>query len=77
MKINRRNFVNLTSAAMVATPLLTKARAQSNMSADPLGVRNDFPLLKTTNFLNTAYHSISPNQVIDAGVKEIYLKQLK
>lgn len=69
MKINRRDFVNLTSAAMVATPLLTKARAQSNMSADPLGVRNDFPLLKTTNFLNTAYHSISPNQVIDAGVE--------
>lgn len=69
MKINRRNFVNLTSAAMVASPLLTKARAQTSMSSDPLGVRNDFPLLKTTNFLNTAYHSISPNQVIDAGVQ--------
>lgn len=68
MKLTRRNFVNLTSAAMVAAPMLSTARAQTNASDDPLGVRGDFPLLKTTNFLNTAYHAVSPNQVIDAGV---------
>ena len=69
MKITRRNFVNLTSAAMVAAPMLKKARAASNSLEDPLGIRNDFPLLKTTNFLNTAYHAVSPNQVVDAGIQ--------
>lgn len=69
MKISRRNFVNLTSAAMVAAPMLSKARAQSGNSDDPLGIRGDFPLLKTTNFLNTAYHAVSPNQVVNAGVE--------
>lgn len=68
MDITRRNFVNLTSAAMVASPLLTQARAQSNSADDPLGVRNDFPILKNTNYLNTAYHAVSPNPVIEAGV---------
>lgn len=69
MTISRRNFVNLTSAALVAAPLLKQARAQSNASDDPLGVRGDFPLLATTNFLNTPYHAVSPNQVIEAGVE--------
>jgi len=69
MKISRRNFVNLTSAAMVAAPMLSKARAKSNTSDDPLGIRDDFPILKTTNFLNTAYHAVSPKQVVDAGVE--------
>ncbi|MDG1859541.1 MAG: aminotransferase class V-fold PLP-dependent enzyme, partial [Emcibacteraceae bacterium] len=68
MKISRRDFVGATTAAMVAAPLLTTARAAVG-NDDPLGVRSDFPLLKTTNFLNTAYHAISPNQVVDAGVQ--------
>ncbi|MBT5074713.1 MAG: aminotransferase class V-fold PLP-dependent enzyme [Kordiimonadaceae bacterium] len=69
MKISRRNFVNLTSAAMVAAPMLKSARAATTSADDPLGIRADFPLLKTTNFLNTAYHAVSPNQVVEAGVK--------
>jgi len=69
MKISRRGFVNLTTAAMVASPMLTKARAQASAEDDPLGIREDFPLLKTTNFLNTAYHSVAPQQVVDAGVQ--------
>lgn len=68
MKISRRNFVGATTAAMVAAPMLTSARAAVG-NDDPLGVRSDFPLLKTTNFLNTAYHAISPKQVVDAGVQ--------
>ncbi len=67
MKITRRTFVNLTSAAMVAAPYA--AKAQSGGSDDPLGIRSDFPLLKHTNFLNTAYHSVAPQQVVDAGVQ--------
>lgn len=68
MKISRRNFVATTTAAMVASPLLKEARATAS-NHDPLGVRSDFPLLKTTNFLNTAYHAVSPTQVVDAGVQ--------
>ena len=68
MKITRRTFVNLTSAAMVAAPYATSAKAQSS-GDDPLGIRGDFPLLETTNFLNTAYHSVAPQQVVDAGVQ--------
>lgn len=68
MKITRRTFVNLTSAAMVAAPYVGSAKAQSR-GDDPLGIRGDFPLLKTTNFLNTAYHSVAPQQVVDAGVQ--------
>ena len=67
MEITRRTFVNLTSAAMVAAPYAVKA--QSRGSDDPLGIRGDFPLLKHTNFLNTAYHSVAPQQVVDAGVQ--------
>lgn len=69
MKLSRRNFVSLTSAAMVASPMLKQARAATGSADDPLGIRSDFPLLKTTNFLNTAYHAVSPNQVVEAGVK--------
>lgn len=54
---------------MVAAPMLKNARASASDTNDPLGVRDDFPILKTTNFLNTAYHAVSPNQVIEAGVK--------
>ena len=68
MEISRRNFVNITTVALVASPMLQHARAATSESHDPLGIRNDFPILKTTNFLNTAYHAVSPNQVIDAGV---------
>ncbi len=69
MDISRRNFVSLTSAAMVASPLFTSIRASAQSPEDPLGVRGDFPLLESTNFLNTAYHAVSPNQVIEAGVQ--------
>ena len=68
MKITRRTFVNLTSAAMVAAPYVGSASAQVS-DDDPLGIRGDFPLLKTTNFLNTPYHSVAPQQVVDAGVQ--------
>ncbi|MCC3862235.1 aminotransferase class V-fold PLP-dependent enzyme [Pseudemcibacter aquimaris] len=68
MDITRRKFVGATSAALVASPMLTAARAASNSHDDPLGIRSDFPLLKTTNYLNTAYHAVSPNQVVEAGI---------
>ena len=67
MKITRRTFVNLTSAAVVAAPIVTSVRAAT--VDDPLGIRADFPLLKTTNFLNTAYHSVAPTPVVETGVQ--------
>lgn len=68
MDITRRKIVGATSAALVVTPMLSAARAASPGQDDPLGVRSDFPLLKTTNYLNTAYHAVSPNQVVQAGI---------
>ena len=49
--------------------MLKAARAATGSAGDPLGIRGDFPLLETTNFLNTAYHSVSPAQVVEAGVE--------
>ena len=50
MKLSRRNFVGATTAALVGAPLLNSARAAVG-NDDPLNVRSDFPLLKTTNFV--------------------------
>ena len=73
MDISRRKFVHLTSAAVVTTAYAQSTNGAVKASAktknDPLGVRKDFPLLKNVNYLNTAYHSVSPNQVVEAGVQ--------
>lgn len=69
MDISRRTFVHLTSAALVTSAYGQSGNAATKTLDDPLAIRKDFPLLEKTNFLNTAYHAISPNQVIDAGVQ--------
>jgi selenocysteine lyase/cysteine desulfurase len=69
MKISRRTFVNLASAAIVSASTVKTVNAATNKTDDPFGIRSDFPLLKNTNYLNTAYHAVAPQQVIDKGVQ--------
>jgi len=72
MPIDRRSFVataaSLTAAAITrpatvsATPPLVVGGAD-----DPLGVRADFPIVNNRTFLNSAYITPIPRQVVAAG----------
>ena len=72
MSIDRRSFVvaaaSLTAAAMarpaaaISAPPLPLAGAD-----DPLGVRGDFPIVNSRTFLNSAYITPIPRQVVAAG----------
>ena len=72
MPLDRRSFVataaSIAAVAMAgptavsATPSLRPARAD-----DPLGVRDDFPIVQNRVFLNSAYIAPIPRQVVAAG----------
>ena len=67
MDISRREFVALTAAA-TATGVSGHALAQADGTEDPLGVRDDFPVLKDWTYLNSPYIAPSPQPVVDATV---------
>jgi selenocysteine lyase/cysteine desulfurase len=46
---------------------MASAAAPAASADDPLGVRQDFPIVKNTNFLNAAYIAPVPRQVVAAG----------
>jgi selenocysteine lyase/cysteine desulfurase len=71
MSLDRRSFV--TAAASIAA---CTAAAPSGLLAgpspsydadDPLGVRGDFPVVEARNYLNSAYITPVPRQVLAAG----------
>lgn len=69
--MNRRDFMLSTGlVASLGGVRLSEAATEDFVPGgdDPLGVRNDFPVLKTTNYLNTAYLSAVPLQVMEAGI---------
>lgn len=74
--LDRRSFVAATAAmaaASVTVPAETaasvaEATAQGRSSLDdPLGVREDFPIVRERTFLNSAYIAPIPRQVVAAG----------
>ena len=74
--LDRRSFVAATAAmaaASVTVPTETAASvadatAQGRSSLDdPLGVRDDFPIVRERTFLNSAYIAPIPRQVVAAG----------
>lgn len=83
MSYTRRQFLESASAAGLITPLglgashgppsqpsstEASARAHRTRSADdPLGVREDFPVIEHGVYLNSPYITPSPRQVVDAG----------
>ncbi|MGH9385912.1 MAG: aminotransferase class V-fold PLP-dependent enzyme [Vicinamibacterales bacterium] len=71
MSISRREFV-VSAAALAATAVSAGAdqspsRTANASSADPLGVRPDFPITRSRTYLNSAYITPIPNQVVAAG----------
>src|SRR3954449_6542169 len=72
MPIDRRSFV-ATAASLTAAAITRPATAMSTPSLslggadDPLGVRGDFPIVNNRTFLNSAYITPIPRQVVAAG----------
>jgi selenocysteine lyase/cysteine desulfurase len=64
MSIDRRSFVAAAATAAALRPSrLTGAQSQT----DPLGVRDDFPIVADHIFLNSAYIAPVPQAVVAAG----------
>ncbi len=69
MNYPRRTFLQKTAAAG-ALSIFTKSiqsRAEIIAGADPLGVRNDFPIATKRTYLNAAYTAAIPRQVVEAA----------
>src|SRR5216117_2444006 len=65
MQVSRRHFLGATSGAATLSALATQTTAQA--TADPLGVRRDFPGADEYTFLNTAYIGLISRPVLEAG----------
>ena len=73
ISLDRRSFV--ATAASLAAAAMTGPSAASAMPStprstradDPLGVRDDFPIVNNRVFLNSAYIAPIPRQVVAAG----------
>ena len=65
MDLTRREFFGSVSAAAAAA----RARPQTILSGvdDPLGVRDDFPVVEETIYLDSAYITPSPRQAVEAA----------
>ncbi len=79
MSISRRQFV--ASAATLAAGAVSAGAqpAAPTMadSADPLGVRPDFPVVRARTYLNSAYITPVPSQVVAAGRAFVESKAVK
>ena len=68
MAVSRRTLLSALPAVAGLTSLTsTRAHAATQPSADPLGVRADFPVASTALFLNSAYITPTPLPVMQAG----------
>lgn len=80
MSISRRDFV-VSAAAIAATAVTTHvdktAASQVASTSDPLGVRADFPITQTRTYLNSAYITPVPSQVVVAGRAFVESKSIK
>ncbi len=79
MSISRRQFV-ASAASLAAGAVTTSAQPSgptSSDSADPLGVRADFPIARLRTYLNSAYITPVPNQVVAVGRAFVESKALK
>jgi selenocysteine lyase/cysteine desulfurase len=71
MSLDRRAFVasaaSLTAAAALQAAPAIATPASPPPADDPLGVRDDFPIVGARTFLNSAYIAPIPKQVVAAG----------
>jgi selenocysteine lyase/cysteine desulfurase len=79
MSLDRRTFVAATaSLAAGIGPLARGARSGLAVSADdPLGVRDDFPIVRDRIYLNSAYIAPIPRPVVEAGRAFLEAKALQ
>ena len=77
MPLSRRQFV--VSAASLAGGAATARTADSQTvpGSDPLGVRGDFPIVRDRHYLNSAYITPVPSQVVAAGRAFVESKALR
>ena len=66
MSISRRQFV-VSAASLAASAAAPAVSLSQSASADPLGVRGDFPIVRGRTYLNSAYITPVPDQVVAAG----------
>jgi selenocysteine lyase/cysteine desulfurase len=62
--LSRRSFVTAAAAASIA---VRRGDGVVSIADDPLGVRADFPVVRNGVYLNSAYITPVPNQVVEAG----------
>ncbi len=77
MHISRRRFLEMTTGAAAVTAGATPGGATQVDDVDhddPLGVRNDFPVTRDGTYLNSAYITPVPLQVVDAGYRFLEAK---
>lgn len=69
MDVNRRQFIEAAAGAAALRPLAAQdpAGSAAGNAADPLGVRGDFPVVRDTLYLNSAYIAPIPTPVSAAA----------
>ncbi|HXI29137.1 MAG TPA: aminotransferase class V-fold PLP-dependent enzyme [Vicinamibacterales bacterium] len=65
MDLNRRQFIEVASGSAALLPLTTQPPSADH--DDPLGVRRDFPVVRSGLYLNSAYIAPVPAPVADAA----------
>ncbi len=68
MPMGRRSFMAAAATAAAIDPAsIVDAQSEAKQNRDPLGVRDDFPIVSEHTFLNSAYIAPMPNAVVAAG----------
>jgi hypothetical protein len=67
MSIDRRSFVVVAATAAAIHPGRVGAQSKRDQRRDPLGARDDFPIVSDHSFLNSAYIAPAPRPVVDAS----------
>ena len=67
MDYSRREFIGAVSTAAALSSACSATDGQPGVDHDPLGVRQDFPVVNDKVYLNSPYITPSPRQVIETA----------
>jgi selenocysteine lyase/cysteine desulfurase len=76
MSIDRRSFL-ATTAGLAASAAIPPIHAPTQSDSDPLGVRDDFPIVASRVYLNSAYIAPMPRPVVAAGTEFLQNKSTR
>jgi selenocysteine lyase/cysteine desulfurase len=68
MNFSRRDFMGLATAAIASGASQPARGSQASGDDDPLGCRQDFPVLEKWTYLNSPYIAPSPQSVVNAAI---------